>query len=272
MEEREGLSRGALIAIIAGASAGVLAIIVALVVVAVTFLRVPEPVTAEPGQDVFDALRLSDSDVAYLGLEAGNFGRTPSQLSTVVSQLTAAWVAAKGAPEECSFAGTFPGAAVLPIWGTETDTDPMWREKTVSAPQTLLLDGAPFITVSARTFADDSDAVSFLLDHNDAIPGCPSLTVTDFQADSVTTLTPLLMNSIGISNTGWVAETDDWIETGAPPETAVDLQTWVINLQRSNVVMRLTMVVPAEIEGDAGPFFTDLAGTVATKMNAVIAD
>ena len=265
------VSRGAFIAIIASAATGFVAILVTAVVVALPILRPPQLIDAQPGQDVFDALRMTDRDVEYLGLNASEGGRTPSTLATAASAVANNWRDADGRPAECTFAGTYPGAAVFPVWGSEDETDPLWAERSVSATQTLSDEFGPFVWLTVRTFESDAAAVQYLLDHNQAVPGCPSFTINAFQREVETTLVPLMVDTLEASNTGWVAETRGWVEAGAPLESMIDLQTWVLNVQHGNVVERVVMVVAVGEEAEAGPYFTALAELVARKLVTTVA-
>lgn len=264
-----GLPLGGFIAVVGAAAVLIGGTATAAVVVGAAS-KPPPPAEAKPGQDIFEALRLTDSDVGYLGLSASDGGHTPSTLATAVTRVASDWRDIKGTPTECMFAGEPPGASVYPVWGTETATDPFWTEKTISATQTLSQDGISMINLTARTFVNEQGALDFLLAHNDAVPGCPSFTSAIFQGEVTTKLTPLLVNTLQVSNTGWVAETDGWVDVGMPATTAMDLQCWVLNLQHGNVVERMTMLVPADSEADAGPFFTELAGVVAAKLAATV--
>lgn len=270
-----GLSRGAFVAIIASTAVLFIGLVIVAVVVAATVVRssIPSPVhVSEPtaSADVFEALRLSDSDLAGLQLDASEGGRTPSQLSTAVAALQTNWTNSRGEPDPCLFTGGDPGTAVAPVWGDETAADPLWTESTVSASQSVSSDGVPFITVASRQFADEDAALDFLLQHNDRVPACTEYVSAIFQDQVTTTVGPLLVESAGVSNTGWVAETADWVEPGYGPETAIDLQFWVLNLQRGPIVTRVTMLVSAELEQPAGSLFTDLAGVIGTKMTQAI--
>lgn len=271
-DDTKGLSRGAFVGIIIGVSAGLLAIVIAAVIVVVQIATPPPPVEAKPGQDVFEALRLTDSDVRYLGLTASDSGHTPSTLGTAVTRVGSDWRDAKGTPAECTFAGGELGRAVYPAWGTETDADPLWKKKVVSATQSLSAesDGSSFVTVTSRTFDTEQDAVTFLLEHNDYVPACPSFTTTNFGVEYTTAITPLLIDTLEVSNSGWIAETANWVAVGQPAETAADIQTWVLTLQHGKVVQRVTMVVPAAQEAEAGPFFTELASVVARRLSTAV--
>jgi hypothetical protein len=271
-EQTKGLSRGAFVGIIVGASIGVLAIVVAGVLFATMLLAPPPTVAARPGQDTFEALRLTDGDVRHLGLSASEAGHTPSTLATAVTRVGSDWRDAKGAPAECMFTGGELGKAIYPAWGTETDSDPLWKQKVISASQSFSFEGDPlsFVTLTSRTFDSEQDAVSFLLQHNDYVPACPTYTTSNFGNEYTTTVTALLMNTLEVSNSGWIAETADWVAVGQPVETAADLQSWVLTMQQGNVVQRLTMLVPADQEADAGPFFTELASVVAHNLATTV--
>lgn len=265
------LSRRVVVLLAIGGVAAVVGVVVGVSFVLQAVLAPPPPVEAKPGQAIFEALRLTDADVAYLGLKASTSGHTPSTLATAATRVASDWRDAKGTPDECMFAGPYPADSVYPVWGTETSADPLWKEKTVSATQTLTSAGQSFITLTSRTFVDDQAALDFLLGHNDAVPACPSFTVAVFQGQSTTTLTPLLVDTLQVSNTGWVANTAGW--AGTQVQVApVDVQCWVLNMQHGNTVERMTMLVTAEEEAQAGPFFTELASVVANKLAMTVKD
>lgn len=266
-----GLSRGAFVAIIVATAVLFVALLIVGAIVVVMAVRAPAPGTVDASDsgastDVFEALRLTDADLAGLQLEASAGGRTPAQLSTAVAALQTNWTSSRGEPAPCLFTGGDPGNAVAPVWGDETASDPLWTESTVSASQSVSSDGIPFITVASRQFVDEDAALDYLLEHNDRVPACAQYVSAIFQGEVTTTVVPLLVQSAGVSNTGWVAETADWVDPGYGPETATDLQFWVLNLQRGPIVTRVTMLVPAELEDPAGSLFTDLASVIGGKL------
>jgi hypothetical protein len=266
------MSRRAFTLLIVGAVIGMVAIIAACIVVALTFASPRPTVEAQPGQDTFDLLRITDAEVEYLGLTASDSGHQPSTLATAATTVPTNWRDAKATPPECMFAGAQPARAVFPVWGTEDSSDPLWAEKSISGTQSFASSGTSMIWVTYRTFASDDAALEFLLEHNELVTACTEFTAAVFQGERHTTVTPLTVNTLQASNSGWVAETPQWVVPGYAEETAVDLQTWVLNVQRGEVVAKIVMLVPAEFEADAGPFFTEFAAVVAARMIARISE
>lgn len=256
---------------VVSAIVGVTAILVAGVVFVLSAIQPPETVTAEPGQETFEVLRLSDAEVSRLGLTASTTGLQPSTLATAVADIQVNWRDADGEPVECLFAGGYPAEAVFPVWGTEDDAVPLWRDKSVSGTQSLRTGDATIAWVTYRVFDGADAALEYLLEHDERVPACPQFTVTDFQRTTTTTVTPLAVESIPASNAGWIAETDDWVSAGSPESSAVDLQTWVLNIARGPVVARLVMLVPSD-EPNAESFFTELASVVNARLLARISE
>lgn len=265
------MSSRAFVTLVVSAILGVTAIVVAGVVFVVSTMHPPATVTAEPGQETFELLRLTDGELSHLGLTASEAGVQPSTLATVVSDMQVDWRDASGQPDACLFTGGYPAQALFPVWGTEDESAPLWKDKSVSASQSLRLGDQSMAWVSYRVFRDADAALAYLLEHNEFVPECSEFTVTDFQRTTTTTVSPLLVDSIPASNSGWVAITEGWVSAGSPESAAVDLQTWVLNIARGPVVARLVMLLPAS-EPDAGPFFTELASVVSARLAARISE
>lgn len=263
------MSRRTVVALILGA----VAVVVAVALVIVFVVRPGAPATDDagtvtPGQQFFDLLRLTEEDVAPLGLIASDSGATASTLSDVAGALTAAWDAASADPQVCTFAGVLPAGSPIPLSGTESDADEFWSQQSVSGVQSLSTGGPAFVTIASRVFDGEQAALAFLLASGDAVEDCGFYTSDAAGQVATTILTPLVLETLGESNTGWVATTPGWTPSdGEPP---ADLQTWTIDIQRGPVISRVTLLATQQDEAAAGPFLTDVASIVAGKLATAI--
>lgn len=264
---------GARVPIVLGSAAAFLAVVLASASVTVLVVSAPPPQVVAAGQETFEALRLTDSDVAPLGLTASEGGRIPATLSSTVARMSTDWDAARGTPDSCMFAGTYRGISKVPVWGSENDSDAMWAQDAVSATQTLAYEGGlpSFITLSTRAFENERSAAAFMSEHDEMVAACSEFATTNLGRTNATTLSSLLVEADRVETAGWVASTDDWIAPGEPDGTASDMLCWIIDLHLSNVVQRITVVAPASSEGETARLIADLVDVVALNLVGAVA-
>lgn len=255
------------VAIFVAVSIGALVLLGVLIALVVAVLSPPPPVDARPGQETFDAVRLTDQDLASLGLTAGSGGRQPSTLATAALSAASKWTGAEGAPGECAFVGSWPGEPVFPLTGEETDATPLWREKVVSGTQTIFADEFPIAWVTFRTFESADAATEFVSGDRDRVAGCTELTFRDYDNDFTVSVGPLdEIRRVGLDHAGWVSTIADWTEPGQISAAAEDAQTWVVDIARGPVVGRLVLVAARSEEKAAWEALAFIGERVADSM------
>lgn len=260
------------IAVIVAVTASVLVLLGVLIGLVVAVLSPPPPVEARPGQETFDAIRLTDGDLASLGLTAGSGGRQPSTLATAALSAASKWTGAEGAPAECAFVGTWPGEPVFPLAGDETDATPLWREKVVSGTQTLFVDERAIAWVTFRTFESAEAATEFVAGDRDRVAACSEMTFRDYTNDFTVSVAGLdEIRRVGLDHAGWVSTVADWIEPGRELTEAQSAQTWVLDIARGPVVGRVVLIAAESEQKAAWEALAFIGERVAQSMDDGIA-
>ncbi len=255
------------VALLIAIPAAALALLGVLIALLVMVLAPPPPVEARPGQETFDAIRLTDADLALLGLSAGAGGKQPSTLATAALSAQSKWTAADGAPAECAFVGTWPGEAVFPLAGDESEATPLWREKVVSGTQTVFFEEFPIAWVTFRTFESAEAATEFLAGDRDRAAACPELTFRDYTNEFTVSVAGLdEIERIDLEHAGWVSTVADWVPPGQASATAEGAPTWVLDIARGPVVGRVLLVAAESERKDAWELLVDLGRRVADSM------
>jgi hypothetical protein len=243
-----------------------------LIALVVAVFSPPPPVEAGPGQETFDAIRLTDGDLRSLGLTAGSGGRQPSTLATAALSAESKWTGAAGAPGECAFAGSWPGEPVFPLAGDESEATPLWREKVVSGTQTVFADDRPIAWVTFRTFESAEAAAQFVADDRDRVAACSELTFRDYTNDFTVSVADLdEIRRVELEHGGWVSTIADWVEPGRLSAESQDAQTWVLDMARGPVVGRVVLVAAESDAKGAWEALVFIGERVADSMTDGIA-
>jgi hypothetical protein len=262
-------SRASIIVALASGLAAVALTVLATVSI-VTWQEAATPdATVDDSREFFESIRLSDSQVARLGLEASNGGLQPSTLATASERIRYEWRNAKGEPAECLFAGWYPGTSIYPVTGRESNDDPLWTERVISGTQTLGYDGTPYVNVTARLFASEEAAIEHLEGWESLVAGCPEYTSEHSQLVTTTLVDYLRYPELSADNAGWLSSTPELnIASPAADPEFIPADFFVLDVRQQNVVVRVTMFSPTDSGNDQA--FRDLIAVVSANLERAL--
>ena len=226
---------------------------------------------AEPGEvsatgnDFFTKVWLTDRQIDRLGLEPMDGSVRSVTLEHVIGLIDDGWRTGKGQPEECRFAGWYPGNSVYPVTGSEDDSDPDWISTVVSGTQVIGYDDVPYINITARIFEDEAKATEYLAGWDHAVGGCAQYT-TEYN-DYVTTayLEPLHFDELAADNSGWLSSVPELNTTpDADQPDITSAEFYVLDVRHENVVVRVTMF--SFTEADNADDFLQLASAASDNL------